>query len=87
MKFVLIRVTLKGVSLLLPHYSPVTYPLFRQTFFELENIMDDPKFYMNTNKDDSDRTFYNVSGEESNVLTQDEKLIYVLLQIIKFHHW
>ena len=48
--------------------------------------MDDIKVYMKTNKDDSDRVFNDGSDEDSNVLTQDEKRMWIILQLLQFHH-
>ena len=43
----------------------------RQALFELQHITDNPKVYMRTNKDDSDKIFNDGGEEDSNLLTQD----------------
>ena len=74
-KLFLLYETVKYVSLLHPCWYLSNHKLLRQELFELKHITCYPKVYMNINKVDSDRIFYDGGDDDSNELTQDPKTV------------
>ena len=86
MKLTLLHETVKYVSRLNPFWHLGKHPLFIQALFELKYIVYDIKIYINIKKENNDMIVNDGVDKYSNVIPQKNRYIWIILQLLKFHH-